>query len=156
MRKVDSTVQGSSPTHMFELCPSPHSVAEEKFRKHIVNDRSTVYAYHGSKIESFHSIMNYGLQQHLCKVRSICPFTFIIWPRLTSFFCLLCRTHYLVTGFTCPRNRMSACTSVQSAADGMVHGSARNCRAWLYANSSRTRFTRNAIRRVSKLNCAHS
>lgn len=70
-QKVDSSVHGPDlkPTHIFEVCPSPSSVAEEKFRKHVAEtDQSTVYAYHGSKIESFHSILNYGLQQHLCKV----------------------------------------------------------------------------------------
>lgn len=73
MQKVDSTVYvpGSKPTHIFKVIPSPHSVAEEKFRKHLIGNGSTLFAYHGSKVESFHSIMNYGLQQHLCKVKSI-------------------------------------------------------------------------------------
>lgn len=73
-QKVNSSVHGPDlrPSHIYEVCPSPHSVAEEKFRKHAAeNNQSTVHAYHGSKIESFHSILNYGLQQHLCKVSSI-------------------------------------------------------------------------------------
>lgn len=40
-----------------------------------------MYAYHGSKSECFYSILNYGLQQHLCKVNplfSLVLFLFLI------------------------------------------------------------------------------
>lgn len=60
---------GPKPTHIFEVSTSPNSVAEEKFRSYL-NDSPTLFAYHGSKLESFHSILNYGLQQHLCKVNN--------------------------------------------------------------------------------------
>lgn len=58
---------GPKPTHIFEVSSLPNSIAEEKFRSYL-NDSPTLFAYHGSKLESFHSILNYGLQQHLCKV----------------------------------------------------------------------------------------
>jgi len=32
-------------------------------------DRRVLYAYHGSRLENFHSILHYGLQGHLNKVR---------------------------------------------------------------------------------------
>lgn len=60
---------GPKPTHIFEVSTSTDSIAEEKFRAYQKNF-NTVFAYHGSKLESFHSILNYGLQQHLCKVSS--------------------------------------------------------------------------------------
>lgn len=59
---------GPKPTHIFEVSTSSDSVAEEKFRSYR-NELPTIFAYHGSKLESFHSILNYGLQQHLCKVK---------------------------------------------------------------------------------------
>lgn len=58
---------GPKPTHIFQVVSSVDSVAEKKFSSYH-NDAPTIYAYHGSKVESFHSILNYGLQQHLCKV----------------------------------------------------------------------------------------
>lgn len=41
-------------------------MAEHKFLNHI-QQRKTNFAYHGSKVDSFHSILNYGLQQHMGK-----------------------------------------------------------------------------------------
>lgn len=67
MDKAKSIVPGSKPTHIFEVCSPSDSIAEEKFKNNS-NGRSTLFAYHGSKLDSFHSILNYGLQQHLCKV----------------------------------------------------------------------------------------
>jgi len=32
-------------------------------------DRQVMYAYHGSRLENFYSILHYGLQGHLNKVR---------------------------------------------------------------------------------------
>ncbi|XP_055317706.1 protein mono-ADP-ribosyltransferase PARP16 [Sitodiplosis mosellana] len=66
LKKVISVVPGPRPTHIFEVCTSSDSIAEEKFRSHQTNNPTT-FGYHGSKLESFHSILNYGLQQHLCK-----------------------------------------------------------------------------------------
>jgi len=66
LKKVDFITPVSIPTHIFKVEPPPNSPAEEKFRQH-ATDRNTLYAFHGSKIDSFYSIANFGLQQHLCK-----------------------------------------------------------------------------------------
>lgn len=41
---------------------------DQKFNK-LRRDRRVMYAYHGSRLENFHSILHYGLQGHLNKVR---------------------------------------------------------------------------------------
>ena len=56
------------PTQIFEIVPKPNSPGEEKFQQHL-KSRKSLFAFHGSKLDSFHSILNYGLQQHLCKVK---------------------------------------------------------------------------------------
>jgi len=66
LKKVDFITPVSTPTHIFEVVPQANSSVEEKFRQHAIN-RNTMYAFHGSKIDSFYSIANFGLQQHLCK-----------------------------------------------------------------------------------------
>lgn len=63
LNKVDSIDRGPNPTHIFEV---KSRISERKFQQHSMN-HSTSYAFHGSKFDSFHSILNYGLQQHLCK-----------------------------------------------------------------------------------------
>lgn len=69
------------PLHVFRLADglnaagAPTSFAEERFRGHRMSDdggaaaagRPTMFAFHGSRMESFHSISSRGLQQHLCK-----------------------------------------------------------------------------------------
>lgn len=66
LQKVASVVPGPKPTYIFEVTTSDETFAEEKFRGYKQQFNST-FGYHGSKLESFHSILNYGLQQHLCK-----------------------------------------------------------------------------------------
>lgn len=66
LQKVASVVPGPKPTHIFEVFTPHETNAEEKFRGYKQNFSST-FGFHGSKLESFHSILNYGLQQHLCK-----------------------------------------------------------------------------------------
>jgi len=61
-----STHPGPRPTHIFEVVASNDSPTERKFKGYASNS-PTAYAFHGSKLYSFHSILNYGLQQHLCK-----------------------------------------------------------------------------------------
>lgn len=70
LQKVVCVIPGPRPTHIFQVIPVADSIAEEKFSQYKQNYTST-YAYHGSKGECFYSILNYGLQQHLCKVQSI-------------------------------------------------------------------------------------
>ena len=53
------------PTHVFEVKPSDAS--NEKFEERR-GDKDIIYAVHGSRVENFHSILNYGLQGHMSKV----------------------------------------------------------------------------------------
>lgn len=53
------------PTHIFQVLSTDTS--ELKFQK-FVSEYASGFAYHGSKMENFYSILNYGLQQHLNKV----------------------------------------------------------------------------------------
>lgn len=55
------------PSHIFAVNPVTNSSSENKFKKH-ADEWTTNYAFHGSKLDSFHSILNHGLQQHLSKV----------------------------------------------------------------------------------------
>lgn len=67
--KVGSDYPAIQPTHVFEVVPNADSPAEKKFQVHSEQaDSKSLYAFHGSKIDSFHSIVSHGLQQHLCKV----------------------------------------------------------------------------------------
>ncbi|XP_052860540.1 protein mono-ADP-ribosyltransferase PARP16-like [Anopheles cruzii] len=56
-----------SPSQIFEVTHRPHQSAERSFRENAVHFR-TRHAYHGSRLFNFHSILQYGLQQHLNKV----------------------------------------------------------------------------------------
>lgn len=66
LNKVQSIDRGPKPTYIFECIPTSDAVKERNFQQH-AKDRRRLYAFHGSKLDSFHSILNYGLQQHLCK-----------------------------------------------------------------------------------------
>lgn len=66
LNRVQSIVRGPEPTYIFECVATPDAVKERNFQQH-AKDRSRRFAFHGSKLDSFHSILNYGLQQHLCK-----------------------------------------------------------------------------------------
>lgn len=66
LSKVPQVQSVARPTHIFEVCPSPNSKAESKFAK-LQEGYTTNFAFHGSKLDSFNSILNHGLQQHMCK-----------------------------------------------------------------------------------------
>ncbi|XP_037046892.1 protein mono-ADP-ribosyltransferase PARP16 [Bradysia coprophila] len=66
LKKVEFITPVSVPTHIFEVVPQADSAAEGKFQQHAENRRK-LFAFHGSKVDSFYSIVNFGLQQHLCK-----------------------------------------------------------------------------------------
>lgn len=57
------------PQYVFEVLPNTESNAEKKFQQHKAqySPDSASFAFHGSKLESFFSILNFGLAQHLCK-----------------------------------------------------------------------------------------
>lgn len=59
------TVDVPEPNHIFEVTPG--AVADEKFL-HLQNDRDLMYAYHGSRLENFYSILHNGLASHMNKV----------------------------------------------------------------------------------------
>ncbi|XP_070541809.1 protein mono-ADP-ribosyltransferase PARP16-like [Ptychodera flava] len=52
------------PTHIFEVVPSENS--EAKFQE-VRDSRDLLYAYHGSRLENFHSILHNGLHAHMNK-----------------------------------------------------------------------------------------
>jgi len=55
------------PNLIFQVASAKQSAIEEKWKSSATN-YSTLYAYHGSRLENFHSIVHYGLQQNMCKV----------------------------------------------------------------------------------------
>lgn len=68
LKKSLSTKPASQwPQYVFEVLSNPESNAERRFQQHKEQLGETKYAYHGSRLESFYSILNYSLAQHLCK-----------------------------------------------------------------------------------------
>lgn len=57
----------ATPNLIFQVASAKQSVSEERWRE-LAKGHTTFYAYHGSRLENFHSIIHYGLQQHMCKV----------------------------------------------------------------------------------------
>jgi len=70
LRKVPLEVPVAAPNLIFQISSAKQSATEEKW-KLSAKDHSTFYAYHGSRLENFHSIVHYGLQQNMCKVQQI-------------------------------------------------------------------------------------
>lgn len=70
LRKVPLEVPVAAPNLIFEIASVKQSATEEKW-KSSANSHSTFYAYHGSRLENFHSIVHYGLQQNMCKVQQM-------------------------------------------------------------------------------------
>ncbi|XP_076068427.1 protein mono-ADP-ribosyltransferase PARP16-like [Oratosquilla oratoria] len=53
-----------TPSHVVELCW--HPTPENRFRQ-VRGLRPTMFAFHGSRLDNFHSILHHGLQQHMNK-----------------------------------------------------------------------------------------
>lgn len=68
LRKVPSEISAAVPNLIFQVANAKQSCSEDRW-KSIAQGRSTFYAYHGSRLENFHSIIHYGLQQNVCKVK---------------------------------------------------------------------------------------
>lgn len=66
LRKVPLEMPAAAPNLIFQVVSAKQSAAEEKWKSNI-RGYSTFYAYHGSRLENFHSIIHYGLQQNMCK-----------------------------------------------------------------------------------------
>lgn len=81
MKRVDSQMPVAAPNLIFRVESSKQSASEEKWRE-LAKGHSTLYAYHGSRLENFHSIIHYGLQQHMCKVSLQIFLTFIIETKI--------------------------------------------------------------------------
>lgn len=70
LRKVPLEVPVAAPNLIFQIASAKQSATEEKWKLN-AKGHSTFYAYHGSRLENFHSIVHYGLQQNMCKVQKI-------------------------------------------------------------------------------------
>lgn len=84
LRKVPSEMLVAAPNLIFQIASAKQSTAEEKW-KYNGQGYSTLYAYHGSRLENFHSIIHYGLQQNMCKVKLIAVILHHIFMELLFF-----------------------------------------------------------------------
>lgn len=66
LAKAPCLVSFQRPHAIFEVLHREDASSEQAFQRHLHSFRSS-YAYHGSKLFNFYSILNYGLQQHLNK-----------------------------------------------------------------------------------------
>ncbi|KOC68437.1 Poly [ADP-ribose] polymerase 16 [Habropoda laboriosa] len=66
LRKVPSEMSVVAPNLIFQVASTKQSTSEDRW-KTLAQGHSTFYAYHGSRLENFHSIIHYGLQQIMCK-----------------------------------------------------------------------------------------
>lgn len=66
LKKVPLEMPVTPPNLIFQVASAKQSTVEEKWKSSATN-YSTLYAYHGSRLENFHSIVHYGLQQNMCK-----------------------------------------------------------------------------------------
>lgn len=58
------------PNHIFEVVYSKQQ--EEQFQKRKQNKNDSFYAFHGSRLDNFYSILKFGLQQHMsCNVSNL-------------------------------------------------------------------------------------
>ncbi|KOX68906.1 Poly [ADP-ribose] polymerase 16 [Melipona quadrifasciata] len=66
LRKVPSEMSIVAPNLIYQVTNTKQSTSEDRW-KTIAQGHTTFYAYHGSRLENFHSIIHYGLQQSMCK-----------------------------------------------------------------------------------------
>ncbi|XP_060064065.1 protein mono-ADP-ribosyltransferase PARP16-like [Ylistrum balloti] len=64
-KQTGDTVQTTDPDFVFEVIPS--EADEAKFEENR-RQRKTMFAYHGSRLENFHSILHNGLASHMNKI----------------------------------------------------------------------------------------
>ncbi|KAI5709434.1 hypothetical protein M8J75_000193 [Diaphorina citri] len=55
------------PDFIFQVQYSPQSSIESNWSKLSLGRKKILHAFHGSRLENFHSILNFGLQQHFNK-----------------------------------------------------------------------------------------
>lgn len=73
LKKAPSEMQFTPPNLIFQIENTKRSVSTDKWES-TAQRFSTFYAYHGSRLENFHSIIHYGLQQNMCKVKFMCRY----------------------------------------------------------------------------------
>jgi poly[ADP-ribose] polymerase 16 len=71
MGRVHCEAAAPAPNLIFQLVGNPRGTNEMKWQE-VSGGRKTLYAFHGSRLDNFHSILHYGLHKHFSKV-SICP-----------------------------------------------------------------------------------
>lgn len=124
---MDSLVAIPKPTHIYQVVSSSMTSSELSFRKHAI-ERQVLFGFHGTSLDCFHSILSYGLQQHLCKVCA-CHY------ESNTYDCLICspigfisyyeylvhmsRMPYSVREFIC----LPSYTLAKCSAQSVVHGS---------------------------------
>ncbi|XP_063981787.1 protein mono-ADP-ribosyltransferase PARP16 [Diachasmimorpha longicaudata] len=64
LSRVPSEVMVARPNLIFQVATPNQSPKEDRWKASI-KGHSTFYAYHGSRLENFHSIIHYGIQQHM-------------------------------------------------------------------------------------------
>ncbi|KAJ4434433.1 hypothetical protein ANN_22995 [Periplaneta americana] len=71
MEYVHCETAAPAPNLIFQLVSDPQGTNEVRWQQ-VSKGYKTLYAFHGSRLDNFHSILHYGLQKHLNKV---CPST---------------------------------------------------------------------------------
>ncbi|XP_044577189.1 protein mono-ADP-ribosyltransferase PARP16 isoform X1 [Cotesia glomerata] len=64
LNKVPSQLTVKKPNLIFQLVYPSESSREERWQN-VMRGHSTFHAYHGSRLDNFHSIIHYGIQQHM-------------------------------------------------------------------------------------------
>jgi poly[ADP-ribose] polymerase 16 len=67
MEYVHCETAAPAPNLIFQLVGNRRGASEMRWQE-VSSGHKTLYAYHGSRLDNFHSILHYGLQQHLNKV----------------------------------------------------------------------------------------
>lgn len=70
LKLAPSEIFAQRPNYIFEVAYGNLSPAEVKWQA-VKEGFNTMFAYHGSRLDNFHSIIYHGLQQHMNKVNYI-------------------------------------------------------------------------------------
>jgi len=66
MKYVHCEMAAPAPNLIFQLVGTPRGTSEMRWQE-VTSGNKTLFAFHGSRLDNFHSILHYGLQQHLNK-----------------------------------------------------------------------------------------
>uniref|UniRef100_A0A7R8VEM6 Poly [ADP-ribose] polymerase n=1 Tax=Timema douglasi TaxID=61478 RepID=A0A7R8VEM6_TIMDO len=70
MDHVDSETVAQPPNFIFQLITGAQNSQATKWLS-LAHSKKTMFGFHGSRLENFHSILHHGLQQHMNKVNSL-------------------------------------------------------------------------------------